>query len=77
MASNLVPGTQKYGEIDPAIHITKSTGGIKQPNPVASITQDPCPPVEYGRTAAASQYETTNSSGAPIPDQTPAPPPAP
>lgn len=73
MASNLVPGTQQYGELDPSIHITKPTGGVKQATPVASITQDPCPPVEYGRTAAGSQYTTTDSSGNPIPDQTPAP----
>ena len=75
MASNLVPGTQQYGEVNPAIHITKSTGGIKQPTPVASITQDPYAPVEFGRTAAGSQYTTTNSLGAEIPDQTPPPPP--
>ncbi len=63
MASNLVPGTQQYGEIDPAIGLT------------ASITQDPSSPVEAGRTAAGSKYTTTNSSGAEIPDQTPAPAP--
>ena len=64
MASNLVPGTQKYGELDPAIGLT------------ASITQDPFSPVEAGRTAAGSKYTTTDSSGEEIPDQTPAPPPA-
>jgi hypothetical protein len=63
MASNLVPGTQKYGEIDPAIGLT------------SSITQDPSSPVEAGRTSAGSKYTTTNSSGAEIPDQTPAPAP--
>jgi hypothetical protein len=62
MASNLVPGTQQYGEIDPAIGLT------------SSITQDPSSQVEAGRTAAGSKYTTTNSSGAEIPDQTPAPP---
>ena len=34
-----------------------------------SITQDPLTPVEFGRTAAASAYTTTASSGAEIPDQ--------
>ena len=63
MASNLVPGTQKYGELDPAIGLT------------ASITQDPFSPVEAGRTAAGSKYTTTDSSGEEIPDQSPAPPP--
>ena len=58
MASNLVPGTQQYGEIDPAIGLT------------SSITQDPSSQVEAGRTAAGSKYTTTNSSGAEIPDQT-------
>ena len=57
MASNLTPGTQQYGELDPAIGVT------------ASITQDPAAPVEAGRTAAASQYTTTASSGNSIPDQ--------
>ena len=57
MASNLVPGTQKYGELDPAIGLT------------ASITQDPFSPVEAGRTAAKSKYTTTNSSGNDIPSQ--------
>ena len=54
MASNLTPGTQQYGEIDPAIGLT------------ASITQDPFSPVEAGRTAAKSKYTTTASSGKPI-----------
>ena len=71
---SLNPGTQQYGEIDPSIHITKSTGGVKQPDPVASITQDPLSPVEYGRVAAGSQYTVTASSGAEIPDQTPSTP---
>jgi len=62
MASNLVPGTQKYGELDPAIGLT------------ASLTQDPFSPVEAGRTTLKSKYTTTNSNGAEIPDQTPAPP---
>jgi hypothetical protein len=61
MASNLVPGTQKYGELNPAIGLT------------ASLTQDPFSPVEAGRTAAGSMYTTTDSNGAEIPDQTPAP----
>ena len=62
MASNLVPGTHKYGELDPAIGLT------------ASLTQDPFSPVEAGRTAAGSTYTTADSSGAEIPDQTPEPP---
>ena len=64
---SLNPGTQQYGTIDPSIHITKSTGGIKQPDPVASITQDPMTPVEYGRVAASSKYTVTASSGNEIP----------
>ena len=63
MASNLTPGTQQYGEIDPAIGLT------------SSVTQDPFSSVEAGRTAAGSKYTTTASSGAEIPDQTPAPSP--
>lgn len=70
---SLNPGTQQYGEIDPSIHITKSTGGVKQTDPVASITQDPASPVEYGRVAAGTKYTVTASNGNPIPDQTPAP----
>ena len=54
MPSNLTPGTQQYGEIDPAIGLT------------ASITQDPFSPVEAGRTAAKSKYTTTASSGDPL-----------
>ena len=65
MATNLVPGTQKYGELDPAIGLTAST------------TQDPFSPVEAGRTAAGSKYTTTDSNGAEIPDKTPAPAPPP
>lgn len=61
MASNLVPGTQQYGELDPAIGLT------------GSITQDPFAPVEAGRTAAGSAYTSTASSGAEIADQTPPP----
>ena len=57
MASNLTPGTQQYGELDPAIGAT------------ASVTQDPASPVEAGRTAATSKYTTTASSGNSIPDQ--------
>ena len=72
MASNLVPGTQKYGELDPAIGLT------------ASITQDPFSPVEAGRTAAGSKYTTEDSDGYPIgekpepptPEPTPSPTPA-
>ena len=62
MASNLVPGTQQYGELAPGVGLA------------GSITQDPCAPVEAGRTAAKSKYTTTASSGVSIPDQTPAPP---
>ena len=61
MASNITPGTQQYGFIDPAIGLT------------ASMTQDPFSPVEAGRTAASSKYITSDSSGADIPDLT-APP---
>ena len=58
MASNITPGTQQYGEL--------TNGGV---GVTESITQDPLTPVEYGRTAAASKYTTTASSGAEIPDQ--------
>ena len=70
---SLNPGTQQYGEVDPAIHITKPDGTVKAGQPVTSITQDPMTPVEYGRTAAGSKYTATASNGAEIPDQTPAP----
>ena len=63
MASNLIPGTQKYGEVTNPFGLA------------GSITQDPFKPVEEGRTANKSKYTTTNSNGAPIPDQTPAPAP--
>ena len=58
MASNLVPGTQKYGFLEPAIGLT------------GSVTQDPFGPVEAGRTAAGSKYTTVDSNGDEIPDQT-------
>lgn len=61
MASNITPGTQQYGEV-------ASPTGL-----AGSITQDPSSPVESGATAAKSAYTTTASSGAEIPDQTPAP----
>jgi len=54
MATNLTPGTQQYGDL------TNPTGLA------GSVTQDPNSPVENGRTAAASAYTTTASSGAPI-----------
>jgi len=61
MASNIVPGTQQYGE-------------VANPTGLAgSITQDPFTPVQFGLTAATSAYTTTASAGAPISDQTPAP----
>jgi hypothetical protein len=59
MASNLVPGVQKYCKIEAA----RGIGGME------SITQDGLSPVEAGLTAVKSQYTTTNSSGNPIPDQ--------
>ena len=71
---SLNPGTQQYGETTTGIHVTMSTtGAVKTNQPVVSITQDPMTPVEYGRTAASSKYTVTASSGAEIPDQTPAP----
>ena len=53
---SLNPGTQQYGETKTGvIHVTMSTSGtVKTNQPVVSITQDPMTPVEYGRTAAAS-----------------------
>ena len=68
---SLNPGTQQYGEVNPAIHITKPDGTVKAGQPVTSISQDPMTPVEYGRTAAGSKYSVTASNGAEIPDQTP------
>ena len=73
MASNLVPGTSKTGEIDPAGSITIATGTTLKPGYVASITQNPPNNVEAGRTQATSAYTTVSNSGAPIPDQTPDP----
>ena len=71
---SLNPGTQQYGETKTGIHVTMSTTGtVKTNQPVVSITQDPMTPVEYGRVAAGSKYTVTASSGAEIPDQTPAP----
>ena len=62
MPSNITPGTQQYAE-------------VANPTGLAgSITHDPFPAVEFGVTAAGSAYTTTASSGAEIPDQTPAPP---
>ena len=73
---SLNPGTQQYGETKTGIHVTMSTTGtVKTNQPVVSITQDPMTPVEYGRVAAGSKYTVTASSGAEIPDQTPAPAP--
>ena len=73
---SLNPGTQQYGETTTGIHVTMSTtGSVKTNQPVVSITQDPMTPVEYGRVAAGSKYTVTASSGAEIPDQTPAPTP--
>ena len=59
MASNLVPGTQKYGFLEPAIGLA------------SSVTQDPSSQVEAGRTSAKSKYVTINSNGDDIPAQTP------
>jgi hypothetical protein len=58
MASNLVPGTPKYGEVTAPFGLAES------------INQDPLAPVEDGRTAAKSAYTTTDSNGEPI-DTTP------
>ena len=63
MASNINAGTQQYCEV------TNKTGLA------GSITQDVFTPVEFGNNSAKSAYTTTASSGAPIPDQTPAPDP--
>ena len=60
MASNLVPGTPKYGEVTAPFGLA------------ASINQDPLAPVEDGRTAAKSAYTTTNSDGKPIDTNPPA-----
>ncbi len=55
---SIKPGTQQYAELDPAIGLT------------SSVTQDPLTPVEMGTAANNTAYTTTNSNGAPIPDQT-------
>ena len=55
MASDLPRGTQKYGTVT-----NPMVAGV------VSTTQDPMPPVEYSKDAAASKYTTTNSSGNPI-----------
>jgi len=56
---SLTPGTQQYCTIEAA----RGIGGVE------SITQDGLTPVEFGRTAADSQYTEVASSGAQIPDQ--------
>ena len=56
---SLTPGTQQYCTIETA----RGIGGME------TITQDGPTPVEYGRTAAASQWTEVASSGNPIPDQ--------
>ena len=71
MASNLVPGTQKTGTIDPAGSITISTGQTLKPGFVASVTQNPPTNVEAGRTQATSAYVTVDNSGAPLDDYAP------
>jgi hypothetical protein len=60
---SLNPGTQQYGTLKTGIHVTKPDGAIKSEQPVGSVTQDPMTPVEYGRTAAASKYTVSASSG--------------
>ena len=60
MASNINAGTQQYCEV------TNKTGLA------GSCTQDVLTPVEFGKNSAKSAYTTTASSGAEIPDQTPA-----
>ena len=73
MASNLVPGTQKSATLDVAGSITIATGETLKPGYVGSVTQNPPPNVEAGRTQAASCYTTVDNSGADLPDQTPDP----
>lgn len=60
MASNITAGVEQYAEV------TNPTGLA------GSITQNPFAPVEEGNSSTKSAYTTTASSGAPIPDQTPA-----
>ena len=71
MASNLVPGTQKSGTLDPAGNITISTGQTLKPGYVSSVTQNPPSNVEAGLTQAKSAYTTVDNSGDPIPDGAP------
>ena len=68
MASNLAPGTQKTGTLDPAGSITISTGQTLKPGYVSSVTQNPPFNVEAGRTQAGSAYTTVDNSGASIGD---------
>ena len=66
MASNLVPGTQKSGTLDPAGNITISTGQTLKPGYVGSVTQNPPFNVEAGRTQAKSAYTTADNNGDPL-----------
>ena len=59
---SLKPGIGVHGEIDPAIG-----SGSPTTVSVASVTQNPMTPVEYGRTAESSKYTTTDSAD-PLPD---------
>ena len=68
MASNLVPGTSKSAELDPAGNITVANAETLKPGYVSSITQNPPTNVEAGRTQASSCYVTVDNNGDPIPD---------
>ena len=48
------------------LHINPGVQQYGAQQPVKSITQDAMTPVEYGRTAAASKYTVTASSGSEI-----------
>ena len=78
MATDLVPGTGKWGTIDPAAFVNLATGttsssalvpDVSTTPAVGSVTQNPLTNVEAGRTQAKSSYDPTqNSNGKPIPD---------
>lgn len=59
MASNLVPGTSKVATLDPGV----DAGSQRVEKVIASVTLNPAPNVEYGRTQAKSAYTTVNGSG--------------
>ena len=62
---SLKPGTQQFAALQGG-HVTTPDGTVKAGQPVSSTTQDPMTPVEYGRTADKSKYDTVASGGGEI-----------